>query len=429
MPQKYTQITPFVHLLTNDQNRAKTELEIVMTSGGSFFESDRNSGKKHLMEHCIASRTKSMDYKTFKDFQFSNSIAINAYTGPLPLAVNATTHSSQFEKSFDSLAEMIFDPTFDQAILDQEKEIVLREITERRGSPDYQLYYFTMNQIYSQGALTRHETLGNSEMVAQTTIQDFVDLHEQNLNNSHLIINLSGGNVNEEYVKTVVNKYLGQKTKNIENILNPNDKNTINYRPNSDLLKFNFLPLVHELAHEQAEISILLPCELNFDNLPATKIFKELFLSFYGVIYSRLRDELGYVYGIYGNFRNDIQMLEISMSCEIKYITPIVNEVKQMLNDWSKYFDTKKFDELKNILTMKIDISSDEPSQANSHTEKILRTYDKIELHSEFGDRLNSVQPDDVKKIYENIMNNLDRMQVLAVSKDKTVEEVNVNWS
>ena len=72
MSQKYTQITPFIHLLTNDQPRAKTELEIVMTSGGSFFESDRNSGKKHLMEHCIASRTKEMDYKTFKDYQFAN---------------------------------------------------------------------------------------------------------------------------------------------------------------------------------------------------------------------------------------------------------------------------------------------------------------------------------------------------------------------
>jgi predicted Zn-dependent peptidase len=426
MSQKYTQITPFIHLLTNDQPRAKTELEIVMTSGGSFFESDRNSGKKHLMEHCIASRTKDMDYKTFKDFQFANSIAINAYTGPLPLAVNATTHSSKFETAFDSLAEMIFEPTFDQAILDQEKEIVLREISERRGSPEYQLYYWTMNQLFPKGSLETHETLGNAAMVAETSVQDFLDLHQQNLANSHLIINLSGGSVEENYVKSVVNKYLSQSTNNIKNILDQGQKNQVNYRPKSDLAKFEYLPLVHELAHEQSEITIYIPCEVNFANLPATKIFKELFLSFYGVIYSRLRDELGYVYGIYGNFRNDLQTLEIGMSCEIKYIAPIVSEIKQMLGNWNKYFDPKKFDELKAVLTMKIDMAADEPSQANSHTEKILRTYNQIEIHSEFGQRLSSVQPSDVQKLYENLMNNLDKIQVLAVSKDKAVEGVKI---
>jgi predicted Zn-dependent peptidase len=426
MSQKYTQITPFIHLLTNDQPRAKTELEIVMTSGGSFFESDRNSGKKHLMEHCIASRTKEMDYKTFKDFQFANSIAINAYTGPLPLAVNATTHSSKFETAFDSLAEMIFEPTFDQAILDQEKEIVLREISERRGSPEYQLYYWTMNQLFPKGSLETHETLGNAAMVAETSVQDFLDLHQQNLANSHLIINLSGGSVEENYVKSVVNKYLSQSTNNIKNILDQGQKNQVNYRPKSDLAKFEYLPLVHELAHEQSEITIYIPCEVNFANLPATKIFKELFLSFYGVIYSRLRDELGYVYGIYGNFRNDLQTLEIGMSCEIKYIAPIVSEIKQMLGNWNKYFDPKKFDELKAVLTMKIDMAADEPSQANSHTEKILRTYNQIEIHSEFGQRLSSVQPSDVQKLYENLMNNLDKIQVLAVSKDKAVEGVKI---
>jgi predicted Zn-dependent peptidase len=426
MSQKYIQITPFIHLLTNDQPRAKTELEIVMTSGGSFFESERNSGKKHLMEHCIASRTKDMDYKTFKDFQFANSIAINAYTGPLPLAVNATTHSSKFETAFDSLAEMIFEPTFDQAILDQEKEIVLREISERRGSPEYQLYYWTMDQLFPKGSLETHETLGNAAMVTETSVQDFLDLHEQNLANSHLIINLSGGSVEEDYVKSVINKYLSQSTNNIKNILDQGQKNQVNHRPKSDLAKFEFLPLVHELAHEQSEITIYIPCEVNFDNIPATKIFKELFLSFYGVIYSRLRDELGYVYGIYGNFRNDLQVLEIGMSCEIKYIAPIVSEIKQMLGNWNKYFDPKKFDELKAVLTMKIDMAADEPSQANSHTEKILRTYNQIELHSEFGQRLSSVQPEDVRKLYENLMNNLDKIQVLAVSKDKAVEGVNI---
>ncbi len=424
MPQKYSQITPFIHLLTNDQNRAKTELEIVMTSGGSFFESSNNSGKKHLMEHCIASRTKGMDYKTFKDFQFANSIAINAYTGPLPLAVNATTHSSKFETAFDSLAEMIFEPTFDQAILDQEKEIVLREISERRGSPDYQLYYWTMNQIFAKGSLETHETLGNAEMVAQTSVQDFLELHEQNLSDSHLIINLSGGSVEEDYVQNIVNNYLTQNNSNIKNILDAKNKNVVNYRPKSSLAKFEFLPLVHELAHEQSEITIFLPCEVSFENLPATKIFKELFLSFYGVIYSRLRDELGYVYGIYGNFRNDLQMLEIGMSCEIKYIQPIVSEIKQMLGDWNKYFDPKKFDELKSILTMKIDIAGDEPSQANSHTEKVLRTFNQVELHSEYANRLNAVQPGDIQKMYENIKDNLEKMQVLAVSKDKAVEGV-----
>ena len=111
----YTQITPFIHLITNPCNRKKLQIEVVMTAAGSVHEQPQDRGKKHLMEHCIATRSAKMEMQEFKDWQSRENIMINAYTSPLRLAVNASTHYSKFEPTLDICLEMIFTPTFSKS--------------------------------------------------------------------------------------------------------------------------------------------------------------------------------------------------------------------------------------------------------------------------------------------------------------------------
>jgi predicted Zn-dependent peptidase len=404
-------------------DRKQLDIEIVFSAGGSVYELDNHRGKKHLMEHCIASRTSAMDLKEFKDWQFRENILINAYTTPTILGLTSTSHRSQFKIALECVLEMAFAPTFDQAVLDQEKEIVLREISERSGDPEYKLYFATMEKVFSKESIDNHQTLGEYDKVNRTTLQDFEELHSQNLRNSNIVINLIGGGIDIEYAKSQIQKWASLPNSDIQNI---SEKLDINYKPKSELLPFKYLPFVHELAHEHANLTIFLPCKYDFSIQPSARLFDELFLRYYGKLYHLLRDELGYVYGISSEFRFDIQHLEISMSCESQYIEPIIEVVRKVFGNFEEYFDENKFNELKKVICLKLDIASDNPEIVNRYINNNFFLFGKFATLTDYEARLSKVTPKDIENLYENIKSGLPKMQILAVSKNTQIQSISI---
>jgi predicted Zn-dependent peptidase len=423
----YTQITPFIHLITNPCDRKKLQVEVVMTAAGSVHEKPKDRGKKHLMEHCIATRSSSMKMQEFKDWQSRENIMINAYTSPLRLAVNCSTHYTKFHKALDICLEMIFAPTFDQPVLDQEKEIVLREISQRSGEPEYITYYHTMDKIFNECSLSRHQTLGDSAMVAQTTVEDLQRLHHQNLQNSHIIIKVSGGGIEEQYIKDKVQSWLSQKDKlTIQDILDENSKLPVDFYPENKLKHFHYMPIVHELAHQHCDLTIFIPCKVGLGNRAARKIFDELFLQFYGKVYHRLRDEKGYIYSMYSDFLDDLQMLELNMSCEMIYIQNILDEVKDIFGDFDKYYDDNKFNEFKDSIKVKLDIANDNLAALPSFVQKNLTDYGVVMTFDDYAAQLDNVTKEDIQSIYESLKSNISKAQIVTVSKDKNIESLEI---
>jgi predicted Zn-dependent peptidase len=421
----YTKITPFIHLITNPCDRKKLQIEVVMTAAGSIHEKPKDRGKKHLMEHCIATRSGTMEMQEFKDWQSRENIIINAYTSPLRLAVNASTHYSKFEPTLDICLEMIFMPTFDQPVLDQEKEIVLREISQRSGEPEYITYYHTMDKIFTEGSLMRHQTLGDSAMVAQTTVEDLQRLHHQNLQNSHIIIKASGGGIDEQYIINKVNHWLANKEAHtITDILNPETKLAVDFYPTNYLKKFHYMPVVHELAHQHCDLTVFIPCDVNINNKAARKIFDELYLQFFGKLYHRLRDEKGYIYSMYSEFNDDLQNLEINLSCELIYIQNILDEIKDIFGDFDKYYDDKKFNEFKDSVKIKLDIANDNLSALPSFVQKNLTDYSVVMTFEDYENQLDAVTKEDIKAIYQSLKYNIHKAQIVAVSKDINIESL-----
>jgi predicted Zn-dependent peptidase len=421
----YTQITPFIHLITNPCDRKKLQIEVVMTSAGSIHEQPNDRGKKHLMEHCIATRSSKMEMQEFKDWQSRENIMINAYTSPMRLAVNASTHFSKFDPTMDICLEMIFAPTFDQPVLDQEKEIVLREISQRSGEPEYITYYYTMDSIFTENSLMRHRTLGDSAMVAQTTVEDLQRLHKQNLENSHIIIKASGGGISEKYIIDKVNRWLEQKqVGTIVDILNTETKLAVDFYPENSLKEFQYMPVVHELAHTHCDLTVFIPCTVDVTNKAARKIFDELYLQFFGKLYHRLRDEKGYIYSMYSEFSDDLQNLEINLSCEVVYIQNILDEIKDIFGDFDKYYDDKKFNEFKDSVKIKLDIANDNLSALPSFVQKNLTDYGVVMTFEDYERQLDDVTTEDIKSIYESLKSNMDKAQIVAVSKDGNIESL-----
>ena len=417
----YKKIGEFIHLILNPLPRKQTVLEFIYTSGGSWFENDLDRGKKHLLEHCIVSRTKDLDFQGFTDYQFAQNIAVNAYTGPLTMGLTFQGHRDDSVKMLDLMMEVAFNPTFDANILKQEKEIVLREISERRGEPSYRLHFSNMNKIYQKNSYETHEVLGESKLVEQTTLEDFNQLMVENLTKSHLIINLAGG-FDAVEIEFRINEIL-VANKTLEKI-NPSLKDNINYHPGTKFNEFSFLPIVDELAHQHGEVSVFIPCKIDFENRPILAVFEELFLKYHGVLYDKLRNKLGLVYSMNSSFEISSQMLNINFATEIGNIEKCLEIVTETFCDFEKTFKPKKLEELKNVLVKKMEIGSDALTANLYFCQNSLMDYGIFEDYAGFLNRLENVNSEDVKSLYNLITEGLATKKVVIVSKDKAIEEL-----
>ncbi len=417
---KYTQISPAIHLISQNIDRKKVKIDITFTSGGSWFENDGDYGKLHLVEHCIASRTKKMSFQQLKDYEFRQNIYLNAFTGRVTMGLDGSGHISDFDSLSSNLLEMAFEPTFEQTILDKEKEIVLREISQRRGDPSYQVYFDTVKQLYTPDSLEIKEPLGDAQMVATTTLEDFYRLHANSLRKSHVII-CASGDFDESLLQDKIAAFLSN---NSELSLHGDNRNRVDYTPQNTLQPFDFRPIVHPLGHDHVELSIFIPCLVNFENIPIRHIFRSLFLDHNGVLYDRLREELQLVYSLQSEFSFDTQHLQLYLSCEIKYVKQIVDEVKNILSNFDKYFKPERFEQFKDMITKKQDLAADVLGAETSFTENMLSTYGIPELYGSYTKRLEGVEVVEIDSLYQELCLSLNSLQVSAVSKDPKIQEI-----
>jgi predicted Zn-dependent peptidase len=416
---EYIDVTPTIHIISQPLDRKKANIEIILTSGGSWFEDPQDRGRKHLLEHCIVSRTKAMDFQQLKDYTFRENIYVNAYTGPKTMGFEAGGHYLDFQKMIDLALEVVFEPTFDQKDLDREKEIVMREISERRGDPNYKLHYDIMKQVFTADSSDNHETLGDSESVATTTLSDFNKLHKSNLEKSHIYICVSGGGLDNEYIIKKVKEYT---TINPILFANSDTKNPVDFTLPSKYLPFTTLPIVHELAHKHAEVSMYLGLPISWENDPSIKIFNNLYMKYGGILYDRLRDELGLVYGIGCSFSKKHQQIIINFSSEIQNIDTIVSEIKKTFSDFEIYFKPQKFQEFKNVLYKQQEIAEDAPGSMINFSLSTLQNYGKLESYESYTNRIKAVTIEDIKKIYDNISGSLENMKIIIVSNNPDIK-------
>jgi predicted Zn-dependent peptidase len=416
---RYITIGQFIHIFLDPRDRNTTSMEFIYSAGGSVYETEVDRGRMHLMEHCICSRTKDMTFKEFKDFTFRESITYNAYTSANVLALEASGHKDDFTKIFDFLFEMFTEPTFDQEGLDREREIVLREITDRKGSPNYKLYYDYSNHFYTENSITRHEVLGDSEVVEATQLDDFKRLHKNALNQSNLLFFINGGGVDEEYLLKKINNFLnsdsGKQFTDSQKKLFP--AHNINEFKNQTNETF-----VHEFAHEECELTINIPLSINFSNRAVRDVFASLFLRWNGSgLYDLLRDKKGLIYGYNFYFDRETQVLNIEMNCSLENIHTIISHTREFFENFITSFDELKFNQLKHQLIKKQDLSNDVLGNESEFAYNTLKNYREIEDFESFRKKLDAVRKEDVLAVFEEVKTHLKTAKIILSSRNKEI--------
>ncbi len=417
---EYQQLGNKIHLILQPAERNEVNLEFTYSAGGSWFEQPGDRGRRHLLEHCLISSTEDMNFTQLKDYCFAQEISLNAYTDRLTMTIVAAGHKEDFGKILDLLLKFFLQPVLLQADLDREKEIVLREISERSGDPNYVLYYDTLKQIFTPDSLDNNQVLGLAEEVATTTVADFARIYQQILTDSHLIFKISGG-----FSPTLG---IDKINSNLDTfgLLSQTAVYPIDFSPSNQFNQFTYLPYVHPFGHQHAEVTIFLPCPVTYEVKPAQDVFKNLYLRYGGILYDRLRDELGLVYSLYGQFRKSTQALEIQLACELAHIQTIVQEIESVLSNFDRYFKPEKLNQMKDKMRKREDIAMDKPSFLADFVESNLLGFGVVQNYEDYSRKVQAVTREEIWQIHHQLNLSWPHRKVVVVSRDERIQQLNL---
>src|SRR3989344_4933819 len=178
----------------------------VMFKVGSNFETKKEAGLSHFLEHMLFEGTK----KRKDSREIANEIekyggGFNAYTTGDRTAFFIKIISKRFDIALDILYDMIANPVFDEKIIEKEKQVVLKEIN--MVTDDSRLHQWI---LFQKTLFERHPaknpTYGTVETVKGFDRKYVAGYYFSHYIPNNMIISVVG---NVDKVKEKIEKYFG----------------------------------------------------------------------------------------------------------------------------------------------------------------------------------------------------------------------------
>lgn len=190
-------------------------IEIAIRAGG-ISQSEKNAGLFHLYEHMMfKGNTK---YKTAAAVQRAlKNLGVASWNGSTAnefINYFFTVPSSSLTEGLEFWSHAVRDPLLDPNELENEKKVVISEISAYHSNPNWILNSAVFSTIFSDEPW-KLDPGGNNDIVASATVEDLVNIKNSFYipNNAALFV---GGDVNPDDVFKKVKKIYGSWEKGID---------------------------------------------------------------------------------------------------------------------------------------------------------------------------------------------------------------------
>ncbi len=163
-----------LNAIVKESHRAPVVAVQVWVKAGSAYETDKEAGITHLIEHMIFKGTKKRGPGELARAIESVGGTINAYTSVDYTVYHCVVPKQYLDTALDILSDAVFHSTFDSKELEREKKVVLEEMRMREDSPQARLYRMLMETAYKVYPY-RRPVIGYPETVKSFTRQDILD--------------------------------------------------------------------------------------------------------------------------------------------------------------------------------------------------------------------------------------------------------------
>ncbi|MBV9330713.1 MAG: insulinase family protein [Alphaproteobacteria bacterium] len=163
----------------------------VWVNAGTRNETRRVMGVSHMLEHMAFKGTQRRSARAIAEEIEAVGGYLNAYTSREQTAFHARVLKSDVRLALDILADILTAPTFDEAELERERQVVLQEIGQARDTPDDIIFDHLQSVIYP-GQPMGWPILGENETVSAFRREDLGAYMETNYRAGEMTLIASG---------------------------------------------------------------------------------------------------------------------------------------------------------------------------------------------------------------------------------------------
>ena len=178
---------------------------------GSINEDDTNNGVSHFLEHLFFKGTKKHPAGEFDRILESKGAVINAATSKDFTHYYITIPSEYFNTALELHSDMLTNPQIPRKELEQERKVVLEEISKDGNTPSKKVYENLNTMMYTTHPYKR-KVIGTSQIVSTITREEILEYFNKHYSPSNMIT-LVIGDVDTLQVQEKVSRYFNQEYK------------------------------------------------------------------------------------------------------------------------------------------------------------------------------------------------------------------------
>ncbi|MDO8460355.1 MAG: pitrilysin family protein [Nanoarchaeota archaeon] len=271
---------------------------------GALHEKEGEEGIAHFLEHMfIEGGTEK--YTPKEQANISGKFGYtNAFTSRDRTIIPWGMIPSDLEDYLDMACQMTFCPRLNSTVLEQQREVVLREIARTKCSPDFEDKFKFYWPSLTRDRDHTYFVLGEEEVIRNVTEEKLRNFHRRGYNPNNMILMLSGDLPSD--IVNLVAKYFADKkmgeSKPFEFAQVPFlDTKTIKYSQAKDLLnKDNY-----EESNSQLMFGVIVPDESHLDGVGLSVAADILGRSRTNGLKKRIRSDEGIAYEIGSFYHGD----------------------------------------------------------------------------------------------------------------------------
>ncbi len=197
-----------LRILTVPMPSFESATVMVMVGAGSRYETKKNSGISHFLEHMAFKGTEkrptAMDISSLIDGMGGQ---FNASTGKEVTAYYIKSEASKIDISMDVLSDMLKNSKLDPKEIEKEKGVIIEEINMNEDNPMRDIGDVYERLIYGDTPLGWNLG-GEKDVIRKISREDFAS-YMQSLYSPHNITVVVAGGIGKQKAEEMVEKYMG----------------------------------------------------------------------------------------------------------------------------------------------------------------------------------------------------------------------------
>ncbi len=149
-------------------------------------------GISHFLEHCVFRRTKNYESKQINELFEKYGAYANAFTTKEYTTYYVRALNDNFEKVWNLMKEIVFEPKFDKKDISKEKSIVKEEVRSYTEDPEEEIFDITDKYLFRHSRLS-HPIVGTIHSLSNIGIEDLINFYERHYLPSQIVISYVGG--------------------------------------------------------------------------------------------------------------------------------------------------------------------------------------------------------------------------------------------